>query len=108
MGKKYNELVSSLYVMNIVFQCIFSLASPAALGFLISWLLTSKLGAPDWIYAPLIAIGTICGFISMIKIAISASEALERLEKERDQKTDKNGDPGDTGQTRLSSDKQEK
>ena len=79
----YKNLVGALYVINIVLQCIFTLATPALFMFLISWLFISKLGAPTWIYAILIPIGFILGLISMIKFAISASEGLERLEKQR-------------------------
>ena len=78
----YKNFVGALYVMNIVLQCIFTLLTPAALAFLLSWLLTSKLGAPIWIYAIFLPIGFIMGLISMVKFAISASEGLERLEKQ--------------------------
>ena len=75
--------------MNIVFQAIISLASPAALAFFIGWLAVSKFGAPSWIYVPLIVLGIIVGFISMVRFAISASEGLERLEKNRNEKNKK-------------------
>ena len=78
----YKNFVSSLYVLNIVFQCIFSLATPIGLTVLISWLLVRYAGAPGWIYAPIVIVGVITGLISMVKFAISASEALERLEKQ--------------------------
>ena len=78
----YKNFVSSLYVLNIVFQCIFSLAAPIGLTVLISWLLVRYAGAPGWIYAPIVIVGVITGLISMVKFAISASEALERLEKQ--------------------------
>ena len=75
--------------MNIVFQAIISLVSPAALAFFIGWLAVSKFGAPPWIYVPLIVLGIIVGFISMIRFAISASEGLERLEKQNKEKNNK-------------------
>ena len=79
----YKNFVGALYVINIVAQCIFTLATPALFMFFVSWLFISKLGAPTWLYAILIPIGFIMGLISMIKFAISASEGLERLEKQR-------------------------
>ena len=82
----YKNFVGALYVMNIVFQCILTLITPAVFMLLASWLLVSKLGAPRWLYAILITVGFISGIFSMIKFAISASEGLERLEKERKSK----------------------
>ena len=79
------NFINALYVFNIVIQSIISLLSPAALAFLIGWLFVSKVGAPTWIYAPLIVLGVIVGFISMVKFATNASEGLERLERQREQ-----------------------
>lgn len=84
----YKNFVSSLYVLNIIIQCIFTLLSPAALMLLVSWLLVSKAGAPGWLYAPLIIVGVLVGLVSMVRFAIVASEGLERLEKQK--KEDKN------------------
>ncbi len=85
----YKNFVSAIYVFNIVMQSLFTLLTPAALGFLVCWLLVSKAGAPSWIYAIFLPLGIIVGFFSMIKFAISASESLERLENERNDKKDK-------------------
>ena len=79
----YKNFVGALYVINIILQCIFTLATPALFMFFLSWLFIAKLGAPTWLYAILIPIGFVMGLISMIKFAISASEGLERLEKQR-------------------------
>lgn len=76
------NFVGALYVMNIVFQCVLTLLTPAAFMFLVSWLFIAKLGAPVWLYAILLPIGFVSGLVSMIKFAISASEGLERLEKQ--------------------------
>ena len=85
----YKNFVSAIYVFNIVMQSLFTLLTPAALGFLVCWLFVSKVGAPSWIYAIFLPILIIVGFISMIKFVISASESLERLEKQRNNKKDK-------------------
>ena len=89
----YKKLVSALYVINIVFQAIFTLLTPIALVFGISWLLVSYASAPTWIYAALVTLGALCGFYSMIKFVLSAMAALDRLEKSRDasKKTDNIG-----------------
>ena len=78
----YRNLVGALYVINIVVQCIITLLVPAGIGFLIAFFAVRE-GAPGWLYAVLVPVGIISGFISMIKFAINASEALERLEKQR-------------------------
>lgn len=87
----YKRFVSAMYTMNIIFQCIITLVIPAALMFLLSWLLVSKAGAPSWLYVPLLSIGFISGIFSMIKFAISASEGLERLERSRENNSSSKG-----------------
>jgi hypothetical protein len=48
----------------------------------------SSLSFPKWTYAISLTLGFILGIISMIKFALSASEALERLEKQRKNEKD--------------------
>ena len=85
----YKKLVGALYMLNILMQGIFTLLTPAGLMFLISWLLVSRAGAPTWLYAVLIPLGAIVGFVSMIKFVIRAAEGVERLNSQR-KNTDKN------------------
>ncbi len=82
----YKRFVSALYVMNIVAQSIFTLVTPAALMFLLAYLLVDKCSLPTWIYVPFIIVGFLAGLISMVRFAISASEGLSRLEKEGEKK----------------------
>ena len=77
-----NRLFNSMYVMNIVFQAIFSLLTPPALFFFISYLLVSYLSFPEFSYAIAIVVGFLFGLVSMVKFTIAASEGLERLEKQ--------------------------
>ena len=84
----YRNLVGALYVLNIIYQAIFTLLTPPALLFLINLLCVKKLSFPKWTYAISLSVGFILGIISMIKFAITASEALERLEKQRKNKKD--------------------
>ncbi len=79
----YKRFVSALYVLNIIAQAMFTLLIPAALMLGIAWLFVEKCGAPGWLYAVLMTVGIISGFISMIRFVIRASESLERLEKQR-------------------------
>lgn len=79
----HKRLFSVLYAVNIISQAVFTLLMPTALGFFVAWLLVSKVGAPEWIYAVLITLGVVSGLVSMVKFAISASENLERLERQR-------------------------
>ena len=80
MQKKF---IGALYVLNIISQAIFTLLTPTAIMFFIALLFVKKVGVPEWIYAILIPVGFIAGFISMIRFAISASEGLNRLEKQQ-------------------------
>ena len=84
----YKNFVSTMYVMSIIFQAIFTLLTPPALLFLINYLCVLKLSFPLWTYAISISTGFILGIISMIRFSIAASEALERLEKQRKNKKD--------------------
>ena len=79
----YRKLVSAMYILNILFQSLFNLATPILLMLGLSWLLVAKCSAPAWIYAILGVFGVFVGFISMIKFILSASASLERLEKEQ-------------------------
>ena len=79
----YRKIISTTYVLNIIFQSFFNLAFPIGLGILSSWLLVEKAGAPGWIYAPIVIIGVIIGFSSMIRFILSAMRALERLEMQK-------------------------
>ena len=84
----YRNLVSAMYVLNIVFQAIFTLLFSPAILFGINYLFVWKLSFPKWTYAISLSVGFIIGIISMIKFAITASEGLERLEKQRKNKKD--------------------
>ncbi len=80
----YKNFVSAMYILNIVWQSLFSLATPILLGIGAAFLLVNYLGVPTFIYAILGVLGTLLGFYNMIKFVISAMSALERLEKSRD------------------------
>ena len=82
----YKRLVSALYLINIVAQSMVTLLIPAGIMFLISWLLVTKCSSPAWLYAVLIPIGVISGFISMIRFVIRAAEGVERLENQKKKK----------------------
>ncbi|MBO7304909.1 MAG: AtpZ/AtpI family protein [Clostridia bacterium] len=80
----HKKIFGVMYALNVISQAAISLLTPAALGFGIAWLLVRYVGVAEWIYAVLIPIGVVCGFISMIKFVVSASHALERLEKQNE------------------------
>ena len=85
----YKRIVGGLYVLNIIAQAILTLLIPAGIMFLIGCLLVTYCSAPEWLYAVLIPIGVLSGFVSMVRFAIRASEALTRLEEQRDKATAK-------------------
>ncbi|MBQ7387096.1 MAG: AtpZ/AtpI family protein [Clostridia bacterium] len=85
-SNRYTRFIGALYVLNIAWQALFSLAAPIGVGFLISYLLVRYASAPGWIYAPLIVVGALSGLVSMIKFVLSAMAGLERLEKQQSSK----------------------
>ncbi len=84
-GLMYKKAVSAFYVINIAFQAIFTLAWQIALGFGIGYLAVRFLSAPSWIYVPLILVGAVTGFVTMIRFLIAAMKSLERLEAQHEQ-----------------------
>ena len=85
MSNGYRKFISATYVINTVLQGFFTLLTPIALMVLVGWLATNKLGAPSWFFVPLILIGVVGGFISMIKFILIAMRQLERLEKQHEE-----------------------
>ena len=77
----YKRLVSSLYVLNIIFQAFFTLLFPVGLGALVAYLLTKHVGVGSWIWVVLLIFGVFSGLWSMVKFVLSAMAAIERLEK---------------------------
>ena len=86
MGKLY----SAIYVINIVFQSIFTLGMHIGASILLSWLFVEKLGGPSWLYAIIVIIGIFTGLFSMIRFILSTMKALDSLEKSRKEKWRKN------------------
>ncbi len=82
----HKRFFSVMYAVNIIMQALFSLITPAALLFALSYLFVKKLGAPEWIYVIAIVIGILIGLISMVRFVLSATAGLERLEKEQNKK----------------------
>ena len=80
-----NKAFSFMYSLNIIGQAIFSLLTPAALMLFVSLILTSRAGAPQWIYAVLLPLGICAGLISMVRCVIAATAALSRLENEQNE-----------------------
>lgn len=86
MGKLY----SAIYVINIVFQSLFTLGMHIGVSILLSWVLVEKIGAPSWLYALIIIIGVFSGLFSMIRFILSTMKALDSLEKAQHKKRRKN------------------
>ena len=84
----YRKWLGALYSLNIIFQSFFSLVFPVGIALGIAYLSVSSLGAPRWLYAPLIIVGVGAGLISMVRFIISSMNALSRLEREQE-KTEK-------------------
>lgn len=82
----YEKFTDAFHALNIVFQSLYSLAMPIALGALASYLLTEYANVGGWIWALLLTLGTIMGFYSMVKYILFATKNLEHIEKEREQR----------------------
>ena len=80
------EGYSAFYVMNIVFQSIFTLVWQIALALFVGWIFVEFVGAPDWAYVPLILLGVGTGLVSMVRFILTAMKSLERLEEQRRKK----------------------
>jgi hypothetical protein len=80
------QAYSTFYVINIVFQAIFTLLWQIALALVIGLILVKKIGAPNWVYVPLILVGVITGFVSMVRFILAAMRSLERIEDEKRKK----------------------
>ena len=85
----YGRCISPIYIINIIFQAFVSLISPAALMLLAAWLLDKYTDVGGWIYAVLITVGVITGFISMIKFVLRGMAALEAIENQNKENSDK-------------------
>lgn len=80
------QAYSTFYVINIVFQAIFTLLWQIALSLAVGWLFVEKLGAPKWAYVPLLIAGVITGLVSMVKFILAAMRSLERIEEQKSKK----------------------
>ena len=88
-----NGKYSSFYVINIVFQSIFTLLWHIGAGLLVGWIFVRFVGAESWIYVPLILAGVFTGLFSMVRFILAAMKALERIEEDKRKKLEekKNG-----------------
>lgn len=77
---------SALYVINIVFQAIFTLVWQMAFGLAVGWLLVRFAGAPGWVYVITILAGLAMGLVSMVRFILAAMNALDKIEKDNKQR----------------------
>ena len=78
----------TVYVINVVFQAIFSLIFQIGLCVLLAYLAVSKLSFPEWVYIPFVLFGTATGLITMIRFILTSMASLERLEKQNEQRSE--------------------
>ena len=78
----FRRTVSFLYVLNIIFQALFSLLFSIGFFLLLGWLSTTYLSLPPWVYVPLILFGVVVGIISMVKFILAATRSLDNLERQ--------------------------
>ncbi len=80
----YKRTVSVLYVISTAFQAIFTLGWQIALGFGIGYIAVNFWSAPEWIYVPLILLGVLTGFITMIRFLLTAMKSLDAIEAQHE------------------------
>lgn len=85
-GGKVKDKYSAFYVINIVFQSIFTLLWHIGLGLLVGWIFVKFVGVDTWIYVPLILAGVFTGLFSMVRFILAAMRALERIENDKRKK----------------------
>lgn len=81
---------SAIYVLNIIFQALFTMVWYIGLFMLFAFLLVRFFHCPEWVYAPAIIIGVAGGFSSMIRFILAACRSLDRIEEERQARQNKN------------------
>lgn len=81
-----NKAYSTFYVINIVFQSIFTLLWQIFTALAIGWIFVEKLNAPRWLYVPLIMVGVISGLVSMVRFILAAMRSLDRIEEQKSKK----------------------
>jgi len=79
---KIKKIITPIYVINIIFQSLFSLISPIAVCFLAAWLLDRYTPVGSWIYVILIMLGVFSGLYSMVVFILRACRALESIENQ--------------------------
>jgi hypothetical protein len=78
-----NKAYSTFYVINIVFQSIFTLLWQIFAALAVGWIFVEKLNAPRWLYVPLILVGVGTGLVSMVRFILAAMRSLERIEEQK-------------------------
>lgn len=81
-----NKTYSAFYVINVVFQAIFTLLWQIGTALVIGWIFVEKLNAPKWLYVPLILVGVGSGLVSMVRFILAAMRSLESLEEQKRKK----------------------
>ena len=79
-SNKIKKVITPIYVINIIFQSLFSLLSPVAICFFAAWLLDKYTSVGNWIYVVLIMLGVFSGLYSMVVFILRACRALEAIE----------------------------
>ena len=78
-----NKAYSTFYVINIVFQSIFTLLWQIFAALAVGWIFVEKLNAPRWLYVPLILVGVGTGLVSMVRFILAAMRSLARIEEQK-------------------------
>ena len=80
----HKRFFNAMYVFNVILQAFFSLLTPVALGFVIAWLLVTRLSVGEWAYVVFIILGVGSGLVGMVRFVLSSMSGIERLEREQE------------------------
>lgn len=80
----HKKIFNSVQMLNMLFQALYTLGLPIAVGAGLSFLLTKYASAPSVTWAILLTVGVLVGLYSMIKYILFAISAQKRLDEENE------------------------
>ena len=80
----HKKIFNSVQLLNMLFQALYTLVLPVAIGAALSFVLTKYASAPSFVWALLLTAGVLVGLYSMIKYILFAISAQKRLDEENE------------------------
>ena len=83
----HKRIFSAVFILNTLFQALFTLLFPIGAGLLLSYISVSLWSFPPYTWAIAVPLGAVVGIYSMIRFILATMRALERIEAEKSEKT---------------------